>query len=192
MSPLEQLVESLETRGEPPPGWRVRFAPNGDLRELWDDCEQPGLLYRLAIPPEAHAQAGAPALVAARIAVDLAELHGTPWGGFVELIRKHTDFSDNLLDEAEPLLNEESATASPSAHLAMTSVYRMLLADDYQHTDDAVRAGLGAVEAAAELERNTTGGGSPRILSALRTLLSCPTLDAAVERFVASARFEPN
>ncbi|HEY4055424.1 MAG TPA: hypothetical protein VGM39_02410 [Kofleriaceae bacterium] len=192
MTPLEQLVESLETRGEPPPGWRVQFAPNGDLRELWDVCDQPGLLYRLAIPPEAHAQAGAPALACARIAIDLAQLQGTPWGGFVELIRKHEDFSDNLLDEAEPLLNEESATSSPRMHLAMTTVYRMLLADDYQHTEDAVRAGLGAVEAAAELERDLTDGRSPRILTALRALLTCPTLDAAVERFVASARFEPN
>ncbi|CAN5689598.1 hypothetical protein BH11MYX2_BH11MYX2_31710 [soil metagenome] len=192
-SPLEQLVESLEMRGEPPPGWRVRFAPTGDLRELWADCEQPGLLYRLAVPPEAHAQAGAPALVCARVAIELAELQGTPWAGFVELIRKQKDYSDNLLDEAEPMFNEESATASPQTHLAMTTVYRMLLADDYQHTDDPVRAGLGAVEAAAELERHLTEDGrSPRVLTALRTLLTCPTLDAAVERFVASARFEPN
>jgi len=179
ITPLEQLVESLEARGEPPPGWAARYAAN--LTELWDECDLPGVLYRLVTPSNRFSAAGAPAMACARVAIELADLKGTPWSTFVEELRKGVELSDNLLDEAEPLFNEESQDASPRVLLAMTVVYRMLLADDYQHTDEPVRAGLGAVEAAAELERLATDGSCPRILDALRSLFICPTLETLIE-----------
>ena len=89
-------------------------------------------------------------------------------------------YADNVLDEAEDAFERAEAAGLPTSALsAMAAVLEALKADDLQHGVPRESA-ISAVERAGEVERLVTGGPPARVLTIVRGMLRCPSLNQVV------------